>query len=108
MVVSAKNAPDLIIGLAVILQPGRRQKRCSSRRNGYFINRNGLAGFGLSNYRVGSGWGKFSRSGGSGGACIEAGSLPGRVVVRDTTQHGDGPVLSVSPSGRQRFTASIR
>ncbi|MCW2932119.1 MAG: transcriptional regulator [Actinomycetia bacterium] len=36
------------------------------------------------------------------------GSLPGRVLVRDTTQHGDGPVLSVSPSDWQRFTASIR
>ena len=78
-----------------------------------------LPGFGLAQVQllsgsqtdcvvVGTGWRKSSLSGGSGGACIEAGSLPGRVLVRDTTQHGNGPVLSVSPPDWQRFTASIR
>jgi Domain of unknown function (DUF397) len=42
------------------------------------------------------------------GSCVEAGSVPGRVLVRDTTQHGNGPVVSVSPRQWHRFTASIR
>jgi hypothetical protein len=42
------------------------------------------------------------------GSCVEAGSMPGRILVRDTTQHGDGPAMSVSPAAWRRFTASIR
>jgi hypothetical protein len=42
------------------------------------------------------------------GSCVEAGSVPGRVLVRDTTQHGNGPVVRISPEGWRRFTASIR
>jgi hypothetical protein len=42
------------------------------------------------------------------GSCIEAGSAPGRVLVRDTTQHGSGPVVSVSPAAWRRLTANIR
>jgi hypothetical protein len=42
------------------------------------------------------------------GSCVEAGSVPGRVLVRDTTQHGTGPVLSVSAVEWHRFTVSIR
>lgn len=41
-------------------------------------------------------------------SCVEAGSVPGRVLVRDTTQHGNGPVISVDPVEWHRFTASIR
>ena len=41
-------------------------------------------------------------------SCVEAGGVPGRVLVRDTTQHGAGPVVSVSPRQWHRFTASIR
>jgi hypothetical protein len=40
-------------------------------------------------------------------SCVEAGSLPGRILVRDTTQH-NGPVMSVSPRSWRRFTAGIR
>lgn len=40
-------------------------------------------------------------------SCVEAGSVPGRVLVRDTTQHGDGPLVIVSPADWRRFTASI-
>ena len=40
--------------------------------------------------------------------CGEAGNLPGRVAVRDTTQHGNGPVLSINPAAWRRFTATIR
>lgn len=42
------------------------------------------------------------------GSCVEAGSVPGHVLVRDTTQHGQGPVVSISPRDWRRFTASIR
>ncbi len=42
------------------------------------------------------------------GSCVEAGSVPGRVLVRDTTQHGAGPVISVRPAEWHRFMASIR
>jgi hypothetical protein len=34
--------------------------------------------------------------------------MAGRVLVRDTTQHGNGPIVSVSPQSWRRFTASIR
>jgi len=53
-------------------------------------------------------WRKSTHSGGSGGACLEAGSLPGRVFVRDTTQHGDGPVVSISIEDWRRLTAGLR
>ena len=56
---------------------------------------------------VGTGWRKSSHSG-SQAECVEAGNHPGRVVVRDTTQHGNGPVLSISPTAWRRFTATIR
>jgi hypothetical protein len=42
------------------------------------------------------------------GSCIEAGSVPGLVLVRDTTQHGRGPVLRVTPAGWDRLMASIK
>jgi hypothetical protein len=42
------------------------------------------------------------------GSCVEAGSVPGLVLVRDTTQHGRGPVLRVTPAGWDRLMASIK
>ena len=56
---------------------------------------------------AGTGWRKSSFSG-SQAECVEAGNLPGRVLVRDTTQHGNGPVLSISPAAWGQFTATIR
>jgi hypothetical protein len=53
-------------------------------------------------------WRKSTYSGNGGEACIEAGALPGRVLVRDTTQHGQGPVMSVSSQSWRRFTTGIR
>ena len=41
-------------------------------------------------------------------SCVEAGSAPGRVLIRDTTQLGNGPVVSVSPTDWHRFITSIR
>ena len=40
--------------------------------------------------------------------CVEAGSVPGVVLVRDTTLNGHGPVLRVAPAAWDRFTASIK
>jgi hypothetical protein len=42
------------------------------------------------------------------GACFEAGSVPGLVLVRDTTLSGRGPVLRLTPADWDRFTASIK
>jgi uncharacterized protein DUF397 len=53
-------------------------------------------------------WRKSSYSGNGGEACIETGNVPGAVLVRDTTQHGHGPVLRVTPGDWKRFTASIK
>ena len=54
-------------------------------------------------------WRKSSYSGNAGSAnCVEAGSAPGRVLVRDTAQRENGPVVSISLSDWHRFTAGIR
>jgi hypothetical protein len=39
---------------------------------------------------------------------VEAGHAAGTVLVRDTTQHGAGPVLRVTPANWTRLTATIR
>jgi hypothetical protein len=41
-------------------------------------------------------------------SCVEACTRPGHVLIRDTTQHGTGLVLSISPLSWRQFTASIR
>jgi hypothetical protein len=41
-------------------------------------------------------------------SCVEAGNVPGAVLVRDTKDDGRGPVLRVAPSDWRRFTATIR
>jgi hypothetical protein len=53
-------------------------------------------------------WRKSSYSNGNGGACLEAGHVPGAVLVRDTTQHGRGPVLHVSAETWRRFIAVVQ
>ena len=42
------------------------------------------------------------------GSCIEAGSAPGVILIRDTTLNGRGPVLRVTSANWDRFTASIK
>ena len=54
------------------------------------------------------GWRKSSYSNNGGGDCVEAGHLPGTVLIRDTTQHARGPVLRVSAETWRAFTASVR
>jgi hypothetical protein len=52
-------------------------------------------------------WRKATYSNGTA-SCVEAGSVPGVVMVRDTTLNGRGPVLRVTAADWHRFTASIR
>jgi Domain of unknown function (DUF397) len=53
-------------------------------------------------------WRKSSYSTGNGGQCVETGHVPGAVLVRDTTQHGRGPVLRVTPADWTRLVKSIK
>jgi hypothetical protein len=52
-------------------------------------------------------WRKSSYSGNGGAECIEAGHVPGAVLVRDTTQHGTGPVLRVTPADWTRLLRTV-
>jgi hypothetical protein len=40
--------------------------------------------------------------------CVEAGHVPGAVLIRDTKDDGPGPVLRVSAETWRRFTAALR
>jgi len=53
-------------------------------------------------------WAKSTHSGNGGAQCVEAGHVPRAVLVRDTTQHGVGPVLRLTPAAWTRFTATLR
>ena len=52
-------------------------------------------------------WRKSTYSTGNGGECVEAGSAPGTVLVRDTTNR-DGFALSVSGTAWTAFLATLR
>jgi Domain of unknown function (DUF397) len=53
-------------------------------------------------------WRKSTRSGGTGGNCIEvARNLPGAVAIRDS-KNPHGPKLILTPSTWQAFTAAIQ
>jgi hypothetical protein len=53
-------------------------------------------------------WRKSTYSGASGGDCVEVGTAAGMIVVRDTKDNGDGPVLRVSATDWKRLTAAIK
>jgi hypothetical protein len=53
-------------------------------------------------------WRKSSYSANGGQDCVETGSVPGAVLVRDTKDRERGPVLRVSPEAWAKFTASIK
>jgi hypothetical protein len=56
-----------------------------------------------------AGWRKSSYRGQSGGSsCIEVGETSCAVLIRDTTQHGTGPILRVSAETWKRFTTGIK
>jgi BioD-like phosphotransacetylase family protein len=57
---------------------------------------------------VNPGWRKSSYSNNGGGNCVEARQASGAVLIRDTTQHGHGPVLGVSAETWRTFTAAVR
>jgi hypothetical protein len=52
-------------------------------------------------------WRKSSYSGNNGGNCVEAGSVPGRVLVRDT-QDRAGAVLKFSADAWRAFAAHVK
>jgi hypothetical protein len=56
--------------------------------------------------RMNPAWRKSSYSG-NGANCVEARNAPGAVLVRDTTQHGRGPVLRVTPADWIRLVKSV-
>jgi uncharacterized protein DUF397 len=53
-------------------------------------------------------WRKSSYSDNGGTACVEAGHVPGAVLIRDTKNHGIGPTLRVTPAAWQRFATRVR
>ena len=53
-------------------------------------------------------WRKSSFSGSNGGNCIESATLPGVILVRDTKNDGNGPVLTFTPAAWAAFTASLK
>jgi hypothetical protein len=57
---------------------------------------------------VSPGWRKSSYSDNGGAQCIEAGHVPGAILIRDTTQRGHGPVLQVTPVAWRRLVTVIR
>jgi len=57
---------------------------------------------------VNPGWRKSSYSDNGGTACVEAGQVNGTLLIRDTTQHGRGPVLRVSAETWRTFTTAVR
>jgi hypothetical protein len=52
-------------------------------------------------------WRKASYSSNGGGSCVEAGNVPGDVLVRDTTDRG-GVVLSIPAKAWQSFTGGLK
>jgi hypothetical protein len=53
------------------------------------------------------GWRKSSFSASSGN-CVEVAGMTGLVAVRDTKQHGRGPILEFAPAAWREFLADIR
>jgi hypothetical protein len=52
-------------------------------------------------------WRKASYSGNGGGNCVEAGSLPGSVLVRDTANR-DGAVIEFSAGAWRALVVNIK
>jgi len=58
--------------------------------------------------QVSPGWRKSSHSSGNGGECVETGSSPGAILVRDTKDRGNGPVLRITVRDWAEFTRSLK
>jgi Domain of unknown function (DUF397) len=53
-------------------------------------------------------WRKSSFSGNGGPDCVEAADHGGHVLVRDTKQHGHGPMLQLSATAWRRFVVELK
>lgn len=53
-------------------------------------------------------WRKASYSSNGGGSCVEVGQAVDKVGIRDTKDHGAGPVLMVPAAAWQAFTARLK
>ncbi len=53
-------------------------------------------------------WRKASFSGGNGGACVEVADHDGMVLVRDTKDHGHGPIQRFTRAEWHAFAAGVR
>jgi hypothetical protein len=53
-------------------------------------------------------WIKATKSGGNGGACVEVRSHGGAIEVRDSKDHGDGPILRFTPAEFDAFLDGAR
>jgi hypothetical protein len=53
-------------------------------------------------------WRKSSYSGNGGSDCVDVGNDAGRVLVRDTKDHGRGLVLRFSPDAWRRFADRVK
>ena len=53
-------------------------------------------------------WRKSSYSGNGGANCVEAGTIPGAILIRDTKDNGRGPVLRFTPAAFAEFTSRLR
>jgi len=52
-------------------------------------------------------WRKSSYSG-NGGNCVEVAEHDGLILIRDTKDHGHGPVLRYTPAEWRAFVAGVR
>lgn len=53
-------------------------------------------------------WRKATYSNGGGTGCVEVGRTSGQIAIRDTKNHGTGPVLTVPASIWTAFTATLK
>ncbi len=55
-----------------------------------------------------TGWRTSSDSGGQGGNCVEVAAVGGIILVRDTKDHGRGPVYAFTPARWRAFLTAVR
>lgn len=53
-------------------------------------------------------WRKSSYSGGNGAECVEVGMTTGTVLVRDTKDNGNGPVLAFGREAWEAFAVKVK
>jgi hypothetical protein len=53
-------------------------------------------------------WRKSSFSGNGGASCVEVADHDGMILVRDTKDHGRGPVHRYTPDWWRAFVAGVR